>query len=91
MPLELRERESRSKRSNESGGEFVLLQEMTGRKPEGGEERELIYSRSTHTHKESRKGVCKDPSVLKKTITMKKKTDTSRLFLTCFSKLCPGY
>lgn len=32
----------RSRRSNESGGEFVLLQEMTGRKPEGGEERELI-------------------------------------------------
>lgn len=29
-------------RSNESGGEFALLQEMTGRKPEGGEEGELI-------------------------------------------------
>lgn len=30
----------------------MLLQEMTGRKPEGGEERELIYSWSTHTRGE---------------------------------------
>lgn len=59
----------RSRRSNESGGEFVLLQEMTGRKPEGGEERELIQL--FHTQGEQKQRLQGPLGALKK----KKKRD----------------
>lgn len=59
MNLE-RERERASgSRSNESGRELVLVQEMNGRKPEGGGEREPIQL--CHTHKGSRSNICKGP------------------------------